>query len=159
MGAEYDPATHSKARLGMAGAVPVVPVMPTGAQVSAQTGMLHLRLLGESYVRAGLPSVTPQSYKKVVKAIRACSTEPSYSGTGSEYFRLNVEPLHAPGSAGFMGARLWAGAIGYGVVVGFVAVWADAEIVSADQSLQEQLQEGEGDAGTGDGIVSPPQSE
>jgi hypothetical protein len=129
----YDPDAHSKARLGMAGMVPVVPVMPSAAQVSRETGMLHLRLLGDSYIRAGLPSLAPASYKSIVDAIQAQPLEPSWSGTGSQYYVLEVEP-----DPSGLRAVLKAGP----VVVGSVAVFNDADIVSADVALSEQYAEG-----------------
>ena len=141
---DYDAAKHSKARLGVAGNVPCVPVMPVAAQISAMTGMLHLKLMGDSYVRATMPSVTPGAYIETVQAIKALPLEPSYSGSPSQYYRLDV----VPDPNGFS-AVLKAGS----VVIGRVAVFGDAEIVSADMPLMDQVKEAQGGQG-GPGTVS-----
>jgi hypothetical protein len=123
----------SQDRLGIAGMVPSVPVMPTAAQVSVMSGMMHLKLGSDAYVRASLPAIPPASYKAVVAAIRSCPTNPSWSGTGTPYFVLTVEPDPTGTSC-----VLKAG----DTVVGRVAVFADAEIVSVDVPLSQQYQEG-----------------
>jgi hypothetical protein len=128
----------SRERLGMVGMVPVVPVMPTGAQVSAQTGMLHLKLIGESYVRASLPTIAPGVYKTVVDAIRACPQVPSLSRSGSLYFKLEVEP-QADGQSAILKAQ--------GVVIGRVAVYPEADIISVDEPLESQVEKGQGGSG------------
>jgi hypothetical protein len=119
----YDAKQHSKDRLGAAGIIPAVPMMPTEAQISCQTGMMHLRLMGTAYVRVGLPSIHPAQYQGVVKAIKAQPQEPSWSGSPSPYYHLDVEP------AGEAFCILKAG----GVTIGRVAVFDGADIVSPDQ--------------------------
>jgi len=123
----------SKERIGGVGMVPVVPVMPTAAQVSAQTGMMHLRLMGDSYVRASLPSFHPASYHAIVTAIRGCPVEPSWSGSGAPYFQVTLEP-QADGQSAVIKAQ--------GVTVGRIAVYPEADIVSVDTPLKTQVEEG-----------------
>jgi hypothetical protein len=125
----------SRERLGMVGMVPVVPVMPTGAQVSAQTGMMHVKLIGESYVRASLPTIAPGVFKTVVEAIKACPQVPSLSGSGSLYFKLDVEP-QADGASAILRAQ--------GVVVGRIAVFPEVDIVSVDEPLDVQVEKTQG---------------
>lgn len=128
----YDAKQHSKDRLGAAGIVPAVPMMPTEAQISCQTGMLHLRLMGTAYVRVGLPSIHPAQYQSVVKAIKMQPQEPSWSGSPSPYFHIDVEP------AGDSFAILKAGTM----TIGRVAVFDGADIVSPDQ-VHEAMDQGE----------------
>lgn len=139
----YDPKTHSKARLGAIGAVPALPMMPIAAQVAKATGMVHYKLMGESYVRGGLPSMHPASYQTIVQAIQAQPLEASWSGSPSPYYHLDVEP-----SPDGYSCLLKAG----GVTVGRVAVFADAEIVSVDQPLDDQYHAAE----EGQQTVPPP---
>lgn len=128
----------SKERLGGVGMIPIVPMMPVAAQVSAQTGMLHIKLLGDSYVRAGLPTFHPGAYKATVEAIKACPTAPSWSGSGTPYYVLTVEPQPDGQSA-----ILKAGA----VVIGRIAVYPEAEIISVDVPIDQQIEEGGGKPG------------
>lgn len=127
----YDAQKHSKARLGAVGLVPALPMMPIAAQVSQATGMVHLRLMGDSYVRCSLPSIHPASYPAIVTAIRGCPTEPSYSGSPSVYYVIGVEP-----TAGGHYAILKAGA----VTIGRVAVFPEADIVGQDD-LDEAMKQ------------------
>jgi len=113
--------------------VPAVPVMPTEARVNAYTGMLHLKLLGDSYVRASLPTIPPADYVATVAAIKACPQVPSLSGSGNPYFLLTIEPQPDRQSC-----ILKAGE----VVVGRVAVYPEVPIISVDVPLDEQIKEG-----------------
>lgn len=127
----YDATQHSKDRLGMAAQIPAVPMMPTEAQVSCATGMVHLRLMGTAYVRAGLPSIHPASFQATVSAIKAQPMEPSWSGSPSPYYTLAVEP-----SPDGCSCLLKAGE----VTIGRVAVFPDVDIVSPDQ-IHEAMQQ------------------
>src|SRR5258705_6932649 len=89
---DYNQTEHSKLRLGAVGHIPVVPMMPVAAQVSVMSGMLHLKFDGGVYVRTGLPSLTPNTYATVVKAIKSQPTEQSYSLSPSQYYVLSVAP-------------------------------------------------------------------
>lgn len=120
---DYNQKEHSKLRLGAVGHIPSVPMMPIAAQISVASGMVHLKFDGGVYVRTGLPSLSPSTYMGVVTAIKAQPTEPSYSGSPSPYFVLSVTP--DPGGAF---ATLKAG----DVVIGKIAVFADAEIIGLD---------------------------
>lgn len=119
----YDAKQHSKDRLGSAGMIPALPMMPIAAQVSCATGMVHYRLMGDSYVRGGLPSVHPASYQAVIAAIKGCPVEPSYSGSPSPYYKIEVDEGDN-GQYAILKAQ--------GVVIGRVAVFASADIVSAE---------------------------
>jgi hypothetical protein len=127
-----DTKQFSQARLGIAGMVPVVPIMPTAAQVSVGTGMMHI-MMGGGYVRASLPAIPPASYKATVAAIRSQPTGPSFSGTGNPYYILEVIPDPTGTSCVLKAGE---------VVVGRIAVFADSEIVSVDVPLSEQYNEG-----------------
>lgn len=143
----YDADKHSKDRLGSAGQVPAVPMMPIAAQVSQATGMVHYRLMGDAYVRGGLPSIHPAAFAGVIAAIKACPVEPSYSGSPSPYYRIQVAPVD-----GGQYAILTAIPVdGDPVTIGRVAVFDAAEIVSAEDI---------GDAVTQSkaGLQSPPQA-
>jgi hypothetical protein len=84
----------SKHKLGHMLSVPCVPFMPVSAQVS-KWGQIHVRLMDgqpeylTGHVRASVP---PKDAPAVIAAITACPKEPSWSGSGSEYYTLTVKP-------------------------------------------------------------------
>jgi hypothetical protein len=126
----HDPTIHSKDKLGAVGSVPLLPMMPTAAQVFSPV-QVHYRLLGESYVVGILPSVPPSKIKAVLAAVKAIpATDPSYSGSGTLYRALVVVP-----SADGRTFTVLAGE----TVIGIGLVDPTAEIVSTDESLESQL--------------------
>lgn len=126
----YDPTLHGKNRLGICGAIPLVPMMPTGAQIRGPWGA-HYKLLGDSYVRGPIPHVAPSQFKTVMAAIQALpTTDPSYSGSGSLYRALTVEP-----SEDGRTFTLKAGSVTMGI--GYVD--PAAPIVSTDESMEDQI--------------------
>lgn len=122
---EHNPNIHSKSKLGAIGVSPVLPCMPTAAQARAGMGItiVHYKILGDAYVSGTLPSWDP-GRKEVVDALNALPrTDPSYSGSGSLYQALTVEPA-ADGQT----FTLKAG----DVVIGFGYVTDKAVMVSTD---------------------------
>lgn len=130
----YDPAVHSKHKLGHIGTIPVTPTMPIAGQVGAG-GALHLRLMGDSYVTGTLRGAIPINRAKAIgKAIAAGQREPSYSGSSSEYVRLETVPAEDGRTC-----ELRCG----GVKVATVYVDPSHQIMSTDELLAEQLEAGE----------------
>lgn len=141
------PKTHTSPKLGICGHVPAVPLMPVAAQLAnASHGTLHLKFDGgDAYVSTQLPSIPPSRIKAVVAAIKACPTEPTWSGTGSTYYRLTVTPDPEHGRA-----QLVAGSVS----IGYVMVVAEAEIVSGDEPMTDQLNDGDETDGPDTGAVN-----
>lgn len=128
----YDPKLHSKNKMGLVGSVPVVPMVPIAAQVGPG-GALHLKLLGDSYVTGYLRGAIPPARVMIVKAaLESAVKEGSYSGSSTEYARLDVEA--APG-----GGAAWLKAGPEGVKVCGVLVDPDWEIVSSDEPIMDQV--------------------
>lgn len=138
----YDEKMHSKGRLGAVGGIPIVPVMPIAAQVSKGSGVLHLRLMegpDGGYVRGLMPTIPPGKWGQAVKAMKEWGqVEPSYSGSGAPYLKLAIEP-----EAHGFGCLLKVGP----VTLGRVGVFGDAEIVSVDEPMKEQITAGLASAG------------
>jgi len=117
-------------KLGYTGTVPVVNMMPTGAEVNG-AGYLHFLYGQGAYLSCTLGTAIPPSrVKAVLKAIGACPTQPSASGSGKPYHVLNV----APWPAG-QGGDLLAGAVR---VCSFV-VDPEWSPVSGDEPLSAQI--------------------
>ena len=128
----------SSPKLGIVGHGPVVPLMPRHAQLAlAYHGTLHVKFDdSDAYVSTTLPSIPPARLKDVVTAIKACSTELTWSGSGSSYYHLTVVPDEAMGRA-----RLLAGT----TLIGYVFVVAGTDIVSGDEPVGQQIEDGETD--------------
>lgn len=125
---DYDKTKHSLNKLGYAGMVPVLPMMPCGAQVTP--GLMGPRahyLMDPTgvYVNGGLPGIPPSKAHAVMAALKACPKEPSYSGTGTGYFKLTIgtDPDHADRFLLLAGTTV----IGYGLID------PGQEIVSGDE--------------------------
>lgn len=85
---------QSKHKLGHMLSLPVVPFMPVAAQVS-KWGHLHVRLMEgspEYLTGSAQASVTPEAFKEIAAALKTAVKEPSYSGSGSDYYHLEVKP-------------------------------------------------------------------
>lgn len=128
---KYDPTVHSKSKLGLGTMVPVAPMVPTAAQMNA-IGMLHLRLMGESYITTTIRNcVPPARIKEVLKAVKAQPDEMSYSGSDSLYKALEVAAIEAEPNV----IRLQAGA----VLVCKIFIDPTMDLVSSDETAQSQI--------------------
>jgi hypothetical protein len=123
-------------KLGVVGSAPVVPFMPVSAQVAtAYHATLHLKFdQSDAYVTAHLPSIPPSRIKAAIAAVSQCEKELSWSGRGATYYALTVVPEPKASRA-----RLEA----KGVLLGYVFVVPGTEIVSADEPLTAQVDDGE----------------
>lgn len=85
--------TGGLVKLGHVGTIPIVNMLPTGAQVNGW-GYLHLQLMGGSYVSGSIRGAVPINKGTTVQlALKAAPKEPSYSGSGKDYVKLDVKPL------------------------------------------------------------------
>lgn len=137
---KYDPSIHSKNKLGAVLHALVVPMLPTGAQIQSQ-GVVHLKLLGDSYVNGTLIGcVSPTLGPGIIKAVKQQPTEPSYSQSGNPWFHLDVVPAADGKSATLMAGKVK-------VAVCYLA--PDAEIVSTDEK-PDAVPDATGDDGESD---------
>jgi hypothetical protein len=90
---EYNPAKHSKNKLGIAVHAVVIPDLPVGAQVSLESGIFHIMLPGGVYVAVYKPiaCLLPEDFQGAQSALPTLPDEPTYSGSGSPYKRLAIE--------------------------------------------------------------------
>lgn len=138
---------YSTKKLGATGTIPVLPMLPVGAQISAWGGKVHYQMDASGhYLNGRLPMFSLSKAKAVTAAIKAQPKEPSYSETGSHYYRLDVcaDPDHADRFLVKAGEL----SIGYGIIDPSV------EIVSTDESLDSQIgsDDDEDDGGDNHGI-------
>lgn len=89
----YDPTKHSTNKMGLAIHALIVPDVPTGAQVSLESGIMHVQVLGGLYLGVYKPvaCLLPEDWKPAVEAMPTLPDEDSYSGSGSVYKRLHVQ--------------------------------------------------------------------
>lgn len=133
----WDPAIHSKSKLGMAMHCLLVPTMPTEAQVS-KYGQIHLRLGGLAYLTALPHALAPISQGlKLKAAMKDLPKEGSYSNSGAEYYKCTVKP-----SADGRTFELMAGDVRF--CMGLVD--SSAEIVSSDEKPEDQMDDADDDA-------------
>jgi len=127
-------------KLGHAAEMIAVPMEPSAAQI--KSGYLHLRLAGGDGYVAGVAKVSPSRLKTVMASYKAAvdggNVEPSYSGTGSKYVPLAVTKVDGtiPG--------LFALMLGTEEVAR-VLVDPAAEIISTDEPLKDQIEDGDGE--------------
>jgi len=127
----------SENKLGVSYVMPVVAMMPEGAQIHPNQGGLHLRLMGASYIRVGLMgTVPPAKVKAIIGAIAGQPDEPSYSGSMNLWKRLDVVPASDGRTCDLMAGT-----------VKVLSVYIDptADIISTDESIQSQVEAGDGD--------------
>jgi hypothetical protein len=126
-------------KMGAFGSVPVVPFMPVSAQVArAYHGTLHLRFgADKSYVSGRCPIVAPSQIPAIKAALEETPTEPTWSGSGTVYWKLTVKPEPEKGRA-----ALYCGKDG-SVLLGFVLVDGSAEIISTDEGLSGMIDQPE----------------
>lgn len=78
-------------KLGAFGVMVVVPTVPVGAQM--RQGYLHVLLEGGAYL-SGAACTAPANLKPIIAAHnakqKAGETEPTYSGSGNPYVKLDV---------------------------------------------------------------------
>lgn len=127
----YDPKVHSKNKLGMGTMIPMAPMVPTAAQMNG-IGVIHLRLMGESYLTTTIRNcVAPVRIKEVLSAVKSQPDEISYSGSDSLYKVLDI----VPPVEGSNLVELRAGK----VLVCKVLIDPAMDIVSSDESVAEQI--------------------
>lgn len=104
--ATYDPAKHSKDKLGLALHALIVPDVPIGAQVSLESGIFHVKLPGGVYVGVYKPiaCLHPDEWKGASTVLPSLPSEPSYSGSGSEYKTLTIELGEGVAEGSYVGA-------------------------------------------------------
>lgn len=139
----YDKSVHSKNKLGIVGHVPVSPFAAIAAQIKISDGSLHLRVMGDSYITGHMRGAIPPSrIKATMLAIQACPQEPSYSGSDSQYHRLEVAGDGATGVQTLMAGE---------TEVCKVVIDPAWTIISSDEPLADQIDGDDGDDGDGDG--------
>lgn len=103
--AHYDPAKHSKNKLGLSLHALIVPSLPIAAQVSIESGIMHLMLEGGVYVGVYKPiaCLHPDEWVTLQTALPSCPDEPTYSGSGSTYKQLTVEKGEGVAEGSYVG--------------------------------------------------------
>jgi len=118
-------------KLGFGYLAPIAPMTPTGAQVQLQTGYLHLQF-GTAYISLTLRGTLPVSrMKDAIVAMKECASEPSYSGSGAAYQRLEVKAVDGKDDR----CELWAGEMK------LCTVYVDPamELTSGDELIGQQI--------------------
>lgn len=125
----WNKAEHSKAKIGIALKRIVVSIMPSAAQAN-KFGMLHLRLIGDSYITVHLrETFDPALGKAIYEALMACPDEPSYSQSGNHWKQLVVEP-----SESGQLARILAGQ----QVITVCQIDSNSPLISSDEPIEQE---------------------
>lgn len=136
----YNPQVHGKQRLGYCPVIPVVPDVPTGAQLAVNRPVMHLKMPGGGYVvTPGIGVLPPPVVKTLSQLLQTghAPLENSYSGSSARYLRLDVTDQDGDVTLSVAG-----------IVVCKVRVDATVQIISADEPSdsdgEDEIQDIEG---------------
>ncbi len=140
-------------KLGFVGGIPVLPMMPTGAQMAVSPfGIkVHYRIdAAGHYVNGPLPGIPSSKVKAVQQAYKVGQKDASYSETGNEYRKLTVAP-HPTDPQRFT-IKLGNVDLGYGLID------PAYEISSSDETPDQQVDHNDPDEDKDDDPPMPPTS-
>jgi hypothetical protein len=131
----YDPAQHSKNKLGLAVHALILPDCPIGAQLSTESGIFHLMLPGGVYVGVYKPITLtlPEDWVAIAKTVGDLPTEPSYSGSGAEYRKLHIDQIEGIGPGMFADKPILIRAGEQGPILARVYVDPSIPVASTDE--------------------------